>query len=47
LRAGLVGGGAPKMTLTPTAVGLLLQVNVKGRWYNSEVRRHPRQRSAD
>jgi len=33
LRAGLAGGGAPKMTLIPAAVSLLLQVNIKGRWY--------------
>jgi hypothetical protein len=32
LRAGLAGGGARKMTLITTAVDLLLQVNIKGRW---------------
>jgi hypothetical protein len=31
----LAGGGAPKMTLMPTTVGLLLQVNIKGRWYKA------------
>jgi len=29
----LAGGGAPKTTLISTEVGLLLQVNNKGRWY--------------
>jgi hypothetical protein len=33
LRAGLEGGGAREMTLIATAVGLLSQVNIKGRWY--------------
>jgi hypothetical protein len=39
-RAGLAGGGAPKMNLIPTAVGLLWQVNIKGRWYYFTLRRH-------
>ena len=34
-RAGLAGGGAPKTTFMPTAVGLRLRVNIKGRWYDT------------
>jgi hypothetical protein len=37
LRAGLAGGGAPKVTFMPTAVGLLLRGNIKGRWYKSAI----------
>jgi hypothetical protein len=43
LRAGLAGGGAPKMTLKPAAVSLLFQVNIKDRWHKN---RRPRGRMA-